>query len=182
MNLVRFLVVAVLSGLGLVGVTATPASACSCAADGLRDDMSSTDVVFVGTLADSSQDGDDMSGTVTYTFDVDEVYHGRTVTPSEVTTPVQDSACGLTGLAVDRAYVVFAGAGEGSELHTSSCTRTSEATAGLVRRVAAIGGAPSAPTPAPPDGLPVLASVAGAVGVALLGAILLVIRGARAPH
>jgi hypothetical protein len=181
MNAVRFLVIAVLSGLGLVGVTAAPASACSCAAESLRDDMATTDVVFLGTLIDRSQDGDDMSGSVIYTFDVDEVYQGRAVTPVEVTTSVQSTACGLTGLAVDQDYVVFAGR-DGDELSTSSCSRTSEARAGLVRRIAEIGGAPSAPTPAPPDEPPVLAIVAAVAGVVLLGGIFLAIRSARAPH
>ena len=181
MNVVRFLVVAVLSGLGLAGIAAAPASACSCAADSLRDDLSATDVVFVGTLTDRSQDGDDMSGTIVYTFDVDEVYQGRAVTPVEVTTTVQDTACGLTGLVVDKKYVVFAG-GEGDELGTSSCSRTDEVRPGLIGRIAEITGAPGDPVPAPPDdGVPVLAIAAGASG-ALLLAIFLVIRGARGSH
>src|SRR5687767_10617241 len=100
MRAVRILVIAVLACLGLVGVTASPAAACTCAATGRAQQFSVHDVVFLGTLAERDPDGGFTIGSVTYKFDVDEVYKGVVTSEVEVSTGVQSSACGLPSLKV----------------------------------------------------------------------------------
>jgi hypothetical protein len=177
----RILIIAVLSCLGLVGVTASPAAACTCAARGTGAQVSATDVVFVGTLTDSEQDGDDTSGTVSYTFDVDDVYKGDAISPVQVTTGVQGSACGLPDLRVRREYVVFAFAADGDELGTGSCSGTTKATPALVSRLTELAGPPSRPAPAPDDGVPGLLIVAGLACVVGSAGLLLVRARRRRP-
>ena len=100
------LAIALAMAAGLV-VVASPARACSCAMDGVREAIARSDGAFVGRWIDRAEMGD---GFAAVTFEVERVVKGSFGPKAIVRTNAQGSACGLefldgprTGLLLDRA-------------------------------------------------------------------------------
>jgi hypothetical protein len=152
-------------GLGLVPLTASPAAACSCAAQlSDREYAAEADAVFVGRVDDVDPTGW-TSGSSTdrtvATFVVDEVYKGEIHTYTDVVTARSGASCGIDPVA-GQTLLVFADYGgdgivaaEADELRASMCAGTRVVGAAPVLPLA--GHAPIAGQSAPVDsGFPTL--------------------------
>lgn len=161
MTLLRLLLASLLAGAGLVLLTQTPASACSCSDGSTEDHVAWADVVFHGTLVevDQTNPGDPdvvSSGDPTlYTFEVARTFAGD-AGDGVVESARSGASCGLEGMKLDQEYVVFAETtqdGDPAGLAANLCGGTARATPQLLARVeaavAADSGAPTTPTTAP---------------------------------
>lgn len=190
MRLLHALLATALSACSLVLLSpAAPASACSCVVGTPADHLERADVVFVGTLTESS---DGATDTVGYVFDVDTVFKGEVGTRAEVASSESSAACGLAGMKVGSSYLMFVGS-TGSALRGDLCGGSQRAKAGLVQRIEALAGpgvppstvgpATTAPTDGPTrsgtdsGGVPILWYVGGgALGLGLGAGLLLARR------
>ena len=132
---VRLVLAGLLAAVGMVLVNPGTSYACSCAVSQLPDHAAWADVVFTGTLTeiDLPPERRVMSSgeKVDYTFAVDAVHQGEVRATAVVTSAVSGASCGLEGLKVDRAYVVFA-TGDPARFEANLCGGTAPAGAGLL--------------------------------------------------
>lgn len=145
---IRRLMVALALACSGVVLTQVPAHACTCDSAGVQTLAERADVVLRGVLVEQ----DRSRRRTTYTVDVERIYRGRVAeTPATVISPA--TSCGLGGLRVDRAYVVFAR--EGSRgLATDRCAGTDRARPAYVAKVErALGEGSAIPKP-PPESEP----------------------------
>lgn len=121
--------------LTVVAVTATllvlvprPAAACSCLARTDGEQLAQADAAFVGTVLSrrepttSTSAPTVLSGSIVYTFAVEEVVKGAVDTGSlEVRTGPNSAACGTT-FDVGQRYLVLAHRTPEGDLHTGLCS------------------------------------------------------------
>lgn len=174
----------------LVGVTATPAAACSCAGQSLQESRRQADVVLAGeVLRREEPDGSGSStARATYVVQVDRVYEGEAFEVQEVVTVVSGASCGLE-LPASGPALLFAGRHgvdwlgldpDPGQLVATLCGGSQVGT-----QVPADFGAGWAPVPGRSvdraadegAGLPAAPLLAGALGLA--GAVALAVVGAR---
>ncbi len=151
---------ALAASAGLVVLTALPAEACSCVGGGPAKYTRWADVVLVGTVTDIERT-DPGGGAVQssldpvrYTVDEERLLKGSLGDADEVVvTSARDSAsCGLDGIKVGTAYVVFASRTRDDGLTSGSCSGTARETPALVAAVEA--ALDPAPAPDPRDDPP----------------------------
>ncbi|GAB3198970.1 hypothetical protein GCM10027062_14540 [Nocardioides hungaricus] len=151
MTSLRLALAGLLAALGLVVLTPTSSVACSCAISGERQLLQYADTVFTGTLTATDVPPPDEDGVVsstdpvTYRFDVDRVLEGDVATTAEVTSARWGASCGLEGMRVGQAYVVFASTA-GRTLEANLCGGTRPERDPFVDRIAELTGPPRPPT------------------------------------
>lgn len=131
-HLLAVVLTAVAATLGLVVSTAGPAAACSCVGGGIPQYAEWADAVFTGELASAPDRSEEQ--TVTYTFDVEQIYAGKVPELAEVRTPSQESACGLAHVESGRRFVIFASYDDGA-LSTGLCSGSQVANAAYTDRL-----------------------------------------------
>lgn len=153
MPMLRLLMASLAVAAGLVVLTSVPAVACSCAVADTDQYVEWADTVFTGTLTDVEQTapgGDAVRSSADptrYTFDVDETFTGD-AGDGVVESARSGASCGLEGMRLDQAYVVFAGENKAGVLEANLCGGTAPATPRLLDQVAAALAPPTeAPTP-----------------------------------
>lgn len=128
-RLLASLLTALAASAGLVVLTALPAEACSCVGGGPAAYTRWPDVVLVGTVTDIEQTNPGAGAVqssldpVRYTLEEDRLLKGSVGDADEVVvTSAGDSAsCGLDGIKVGTAYVVFASQTRDGGLASGSC-------------------------------------------------------------
>ena len=149
MTALRTLLAALVAATGLVLAAPAPAFACSCASAGPAQYVKWADLVVVGEVTGITPppEREVMSSgdPATYAVAVDRVLSGRAGSTLEVRSAVSGASCGLEGIEVGRAYVVFAthqdvAGGSTRELWASLCGGTGPASPSYVAAVAAVTG------------------------------------------
>ena len=131
----------------VLAAPAPPASACSCVVQSRAEHVDNASALFVGTLAERDQDGQ----SVTYTFDVHEVFKGSVTRTTQVWTGAQESACGRPDLTKGEDFLVFANAsGESDRLSISLCDGTVGVGPTPIEQVERLTGQGVAPEPGGP--------------------------------
>lgn len=167
----------------LVFATQSPAAACSCAVVDLDRLAQKADVIFTGTVEETTLDGTRYD----YAVAAERVYKGSVDSEVVVTSAKASSACGLGELPVGSEYV-FLVRGTSSPHSTDLCSGSGPASTKRVDKVEEMFGAgtvvdpPTPPEPtltktedSPPSGFARAAAPGGALAlVGLLG--LLVVR------
>jgi hypothetical protein len=167
-----------------VGLSATPASACTCVASTPEEHFERADVVFAGELVrfqgPPQAPGMRSTGLATWTFEVTEVFKGEATATQEVVSSSSGASCGLE-LPHEGTFVVYAsrdalGMATGPhQLEANLCGGTQ---AGTPPAAFADLGRPPKPATEPaadagaggrPDDPPVPLAVAVAVAVAAAG-------------
>ncbi|AYJ47660.1 hypothetical protein [Rhodococcus sp. P1Y] len=163
-----------------VGAAPPSAQACTCETgpteveQRVASQHGSDNAVFVGVPADASIEG----ASVTYTFDVREIYDGSLDDSVLVTTASETTACGSV-FSVGDEYIVFASRSGSSsrELSVNKCSATTSASDRATRDAAeSVYGAPIVLVEEPtPISATLWLGVAGGVSVliAVLGTLLL---------
>lgn len=179
------LLVLVCAGVCATSAPASAAPACLKNVPPLSQQTIRADAVLIGVLGEPVT----KKGFVTYPVTVEEIYKGDVGEEASVSTPAKVANCGLPGLEVGAAYVVF-GTVEGDQLRTTADSGTAPATDRYVEQVEALLGPSKSPTPPEPveatltmvaDDAPTLQRlVAPGVAMVLVGLLGLVLVGALA--
>ena len=132
---------------GLLVLTPSPSWACSCAIDGVPQQVRHAVTVAAGTVAWTSSN----SETRTYEVDVDTVYQGAAGRSEKLVTAVEGSACGIGDLAPGRRYLFFIEGRHPGAMPIERCGGTTTYDDTVVRQIESITGPPGKPLP-DPDG------------------------------
>jgi hypothetical protein len=133
-RMIRALVVAALglaTGVAVLLLPATPASACSCAALTAAQSYDGADVVFSGRLVSREQPvpGSDGSWSsadpATLTFQVSRVYKGTVAARQQLTTAASGDSCGLE-ISGAGPFLVFANTAATGGLTSTLCGGTTD--------------------------------------------------------
>jgi hypothetical protein len=152
MTLPRLILAALISAGGLVLLTPTAAQACSCARGDAATYAAWADVVFTGTLVETTPPPDrpimSSGDPATYSFDVDRVHQGEVGPAAEVRSAVSGASCGLEGMRTGSRYAVFATRDAG--LWANLCSGTRLLRPAVARQLDRVVGPARAPTTQPP--------------------------------
>jgi hypothetical protein len=165
-----------LVGAGLLVLTPSPSWACSCAVADPPQLVKLAGTVAVGTVDWTATDGQ----TQTYQVAFESVYKGAAARTEKLTTNAEDSACGLTDLAVDRRYLFFIDGVHPGAMHIGRCGGTTAYDDALAQQVEAVTGPPGRPLPGPPGTAAPPEDHATRTLVLGVGAVLLLLGAAAA--
>jgi len=140
----RFLLALGLSA-GLLMLTPSPSWACSCAINGVPQQVRHAVTVAAGTVAWTATNGQ----TRTYEVSFDSVYRGAAGRSEKLVTAVEAAACGVGDLAPGKRYLFFVEGKHPGTMPIEKCGGTTAYDDSVARQVQSITGPPVKPLPTP---------------------------------